>query len=56
MNRVEEIEAARTRALDQARWDDRMDRDSAAGELDFLFEEAGRESTQGLLRPWPPRT
>ena len=32
-----------------------MDRDSAGGKLDFLFEEADRESDQGLLREWPPR-
>jgi hypothetical protein len=56
MDRVEEIEAARIRALDQARWDDRMDRDSAAGKLDFLFEEAESESARGLHRDLPPRT
>jgi hypothetical protein len=44
------------RTLDQTRWDDRMDRDSAAGKLDFLFEEAESESAQGLLRAWPPRS
>jgi hypothetical protein len=70
MDRVEEIEAAIDRlppeeyrrivewfrALDQARWDDQMDRDSAAGKLDFLFEEADSESAQGLPRAWPQRT
>jgi hypothetical protein len=69
MDRVEEIEAAISglapeeyrrlvqwfRAREQARWDEQMDRDSSAGELDFLFEEAERESAQGLLREWPPR-
>jgi hypothetical protein len=30
-----------------------MDEDSAAGRLDFLFEEAETESAQGLLRRWP---
>ena len=69
MDRVEEIEAAITslppedyrrlsqwfHELEQSRWDQQMDRDSAAGKLDFLFEEAETESTQGLLREWPPR-
>jgi len=69
MDRVEEIEAAinslppdeyRRLAqwfleLEQTRWDDQMDRDSAAGKLDFLFREAESESGQGLLREWPPR-
>ena len=68
MDRVEEIEAAIDglpseqyerlahwfRALEQIRWDERIDRDSAAGKLDFLFEEAATESEQGLLREWPP--
>lgn len=31
-----------------------MDADSAAGELDFLFDEADEESAEGLLREWPP--
>jgi hypothetical protein len=70
MDRVEEIEAAISglppeeyrrifewfRQLDQTRWDKQMDRDSAAGKLDFLFGEAESESAQGLLRDWPPRT
>ena len=69
MDRVEEIEAAIRnlgpeeyerfahwfRELGQKRWDERMDEDSAAGRLDFLFIEAEAESTQGLLREWPPR-
>jgi hypothetical protein len=69
MDRVEEIEAAIQhlspeeyrrlvqwfRSREQARWDEQMDRDSSAGKLDFLFEEAERESAQGLLREWPPR-
>ena len=51
MDRVEEIEMAITnlspedyrrwlewfRSLEQGRWDEEMDRDSAAGKLDFLF-------------------
>jgi hypothetical protein len=69
MDRVEEIEAAIQhlppeeyqrlvqwfRSREQARWDEQMDRDCSAGELDFLFDEAERESAQGLLREWPPR-
>ncbi len=69
MDRVEQIEAAISglapeeyqrlvqwfRTREQARWDEQMDKDSSAGKLDFLFEEAERESTQGLLREWPPR-
>ena len=69
MDRVEEIEAAISslppedyrrlsqwfRELEQTRWDEQMDRDSAAGRLDFLFEEAETESKQGLFQEWPPR-
>ena len=69
MDRVEEIEAAINglqpeefrriaqwfRALEQARWDEQVDRDSSAGRLDFLFGEAESESEQGLLRDWPPQ-
>lgn len=67
MSRVEEIEAAidglspeeyrrilqwfRTR--EHQRWDDQMDSDSSAGKLDALFDEAERESLQGMLRDWP---
>ena len=69
MDRVEEIEAAINgldpeeyqrlvqwfREREHLRWDEQMDRDSSAGKLDFLFEEAERESAQGLVRDWPPR-
>jgi hypothetical protein len=69
MDRVEEIEVAIQglppqeyerfvewfRAREQTRWDQQTDQDSSAGKLDFLFEEAERESAQGLLREWPPR-
>ena len=69
MDRVEEIEAAIEglppeeyrrivqwfHAREQERWDEEMDRDSSAGKLDFLFEEAESESAKGLLRDWPPR-
>ena len=34
-------------------WDKQMERDAAAGKLDFLFEEAETESAQELLRQWP---
>jgi hypothetical protein len=67
MDRVEEIEAAiqglppdeyerlaqwfLTR--EQTRWDQQIDQDSSTGKLDFLFDEAERESAQGLLREWP---
>jgi hypothetical protein len=69
MDRVEEIEAAIDqlppeeyrrivqwlRVREDKRWDEQMDRDSSAGTLDFLFEEAESESAKGLLRDWPPR-
>jgi hypothetical protein len=68
MDRVEEIEAAITslppeeyrrlvdwfRSREQTRWDERMDEDSVAGKLDFLFREGESESAQGLVRDWPP--
>jgi hypothetical protein len=67
MRRVEEIEAAIDglppeeyrrivqwfRAREQRRWDEQMDADSSKGKLDFLFDEAESESTQGHLREWP---
>jgi hypothetical protein len=43
------------RTREQTRWDAQMDRDSSAGKLDFLFDGAGEESAQGLLRDWPER-
>ena len=69
MDRVEELEAAISslapeeyvrlahwfHAREQARWDEQMDRDSSMGKLDFLFEEADRESAQDTLREWPAR-
>jgi hypothetical protein len=68
VDRVKEIQAASSslppdeyrrvfqwfRQLEQTRWDEQMDRDSAAGKLDVPFEEAEIESAQGLLRDWPP--
>ena len=35
-------------------WTRQMDRDAAAGKLDFLFEEAETERQAGQLRDWPP--
>jgi hypothetical protein len=68
MGRVEEIEAAieslSTEEFhrvaqwlferEQLQWDAQMDDDAAAGKLDFLFDEAGREAEEGPLREWPP--
>jgi hypothetical protein len=70
MDRVEEIESAISSlpaedfrriaewflALEQTRWDEQIDRDSASGKLDAIFEEADNESAQGLLRERPPQT
>jgi hypothetical protein len=67
MDRIEEIEAAIDglspeeyrrivewfRVREQQRWDYRLDADSSAGKLDFLFDEAERESAKGGLREWP---
>jgi hypothetical protein len=67
MSRVEEIEAAIEglppedysrivqwfRVREQKRWDEQLDADSAAGKLDFLFEEAESEAAKGPLRKWP---
>jgi hypothetical protein len=68
MNRVEEIEAAIHylpaddyhrlaewfHAFEQTRRDARMDEDSQAGRLDFLFEDAESELAEGSVRDWPP--
>jgi hypothetical protein len=35
-------------------WDKQMERDAAAGKLDFLFEEAERAEREGTLRDWAP--
>ncbi len=67
MERVEEIEAAIVslpmreylrliewlRAREAANWDDRINKDSASGKLDFLFAEAESDTEQGLVRDWP---
>jgi hypothetical protein len=68
MDRVEEIETAITslppddyrrladwfRMREENRWDEQMDRDSAAGKLDFLFKEAENEGEHRLVMDWPP--
>jgi hypothetical protein len=67
MSRVEDIEAAIERLpladyhrfvawfreKEETRWDAQLDADSATGKLDFLFEEAEREASQGQLVEWP---
>jgi hypothetical protein len=40
---------------DQTRWDEQMDRDSASGKLDALFEEVETARAQNRLREWPPQ-
>ena len=63
MSRVEEIETAIEglppeeyrrivqwfRVREQRSWDEQMDADFLAGNLDFLFDEAEDESARGLL-------
>lgn len=34
-------------------WDQQMQKDAAAGKLDFLVEEAERARKDGTLRDWP---
>jgi hypothetical protein len=67
MSRIEEIEDAVLRLSpedyqqftkwflerEHSRWNEQLDRDSASGKLDFLFEEADQEGSKGLLRDWP---
>ena len=42
------------RERDQQVWDGQMDRDAAAGKLDFLRREAREARKAGLVRDWPP--
>ncbi|MBZ5634929.1 MAG: hypothetical protein LAO55_17550 [Acidobacteriia bacterium] len=42
------------RERDQQIWDEQMDRDAAAGKLDFLRDEAREARKAGLVRDWPP--
>ena len=67
MSRVDEIEQAiqalspeeftrvaqRVHELEQERWDRQLDKDAAAGKLDFLRAEARAERENGLLQDWP---
>lgn len=67
MSTVEEIEQAAERlapaefarlaswvsARHHNLWRQQMDRDSAAGKLDFLFEEAETEREAGMMHDWP---
>lgn len=39
---------------DATLWSRQIDADAEAGRLNFLFEEADAERTQGTLRDWPP--
>lgn len=34
-------------------WDRQIEADAASGRLDFLFEEAARERSEGKSIPWP---
>ena len=68
MSRLEEIEDAVERLspeeyqrfsqwfLDRQneKWDAALDQHSVSGKLDFLFEEADGEASEGQLREWPP--
>jgi len=36
---------------DWQKWDKQIEKDSAAGKLDFLIEEANEELRKGTLRP-----
>ena len=70
MSRVEEIERAidslsveEFQAISlwfserqQEKWDLRLDEDSRAGRLDFLFDEADQDGQQGHTRDWPERS
>lgn len=41
--------------LEQVRWEQQIDQDSANGHLDALFDEANHEVRTGLATDWPPR-
>jgi hypothetical protein len=69
MSRVEEIERAiaelspeefrqvaqRVHDIEAERWDKQLDRDAAAGKLDFLRQEAQADRENDALKDWPPR-
>ena len=40
-------------ARNHAMWTRQMERDAAAGKLDFLFDEADAERKSGALHDWP---
>ena len=47
--------AAYVRERDATAWDSQIEQDTAAGKLDFLFEEADAARTDGSLRDWPQK-
>ena len=46
--------AGRIHALEQERWDTKLDRDARTGKLDFLIAEAREDRRHGRLQDWPP--
>ncbi len=40
---------------DNAEWDRQLEKDSATGRLDFLFEQAESERKADKLRDWPSK-
>lgn len=56
MRPAKDSKDALTNVLEDVRWDQQLDRDSAFGKLDFLFDEAEHEATDGQLVDWPPAT
>ena len=42
------------RERDNQTWDEQMDRDAAAGKLDFVRERAREAREAGLVRDFPP--
>ena len=40
---------------DNVAWDEQMEKDSATGKLDFLFDTAERERAADHLRDWPEK-
>jgi len=69
MSRVDEIERAiaelspeefrqvaqRVHDIEAERWEKQLDRDAAAGKLDFLRQEAQADSKNDALKDWPRR-
>jgi hypothetical protein len=57
---IEKLPAQKRRALgrwlaeeENAAWDEQMERDAAAGRLQFLIDEAETEAKAGKLRKFP---